>query len=399
MDGLESCALSVSIRGGSRWETPETAGWAHLLEHMVFKGAGNRSAKEIVEAIEAEGGHINAATGYERTAFQVRCLAEGLPLGFEITSDLIHRPTLDPAELEREKQVVAQEIAEAADTPDDRVFDLAQGQAFGDQPLGRPILGSEESLAPATAETLSRFHQSLYAPERLVVSAAGAVDEDAVLRLAERWFGDARSPASLPEPVPAAFRGGALAETRKLEQAHLVMLFPAVGARHDDYFAQRLFAEVLGGGMASRLFQEVREDRGLAYAIDAYAESYEDTGLIGVYAGAAATSARPTAALTLEIIGALAAGPTEAELARAKAQARSGLYMARESPMARAEHAAGQIILFDRVYPVAELAEAIAAVSAGDVARVAARALEGGRAMAVLGPKAAAAAADVVRLN
>jgi predicted Zn-dependent peptidase len=397
MPGLESAALSVTLRGGSRWETPETAGWAHLLEHMVFKGAGPRSAKAIVEAIEAEGGQINAATGYERTGFQVRCLTGGLPLAFEVISDLIRRPALDAAELEREKQVVGQEIAEAADTPDDRVFDLAQGQAFAGQPLGRPILGEEASLAPCDVAALSRFHQALYSPDRLVISVAGATDEDEALALTERWFGDARASDSLPEPADASFKGGALAETRKLEQSHRDMDLPGVGARHDDYFAQRLFSEILGGGMASRLFQEVREERGLAYAIDAYAESYEDVGLIGVYAGAAAKDAAPTARLALEIIEALTEGPTETELARAKAQARAGLFMARESPLARADQAAGQLILFDRLFAVSELAEAVEAVSAADVARIGERALSGGKAMAVLGPKAAAEAADVVR--
>ena len=263
--------------------------------------------------------------------------------------------------------------------------------------MGRPILGEEASLAPCDAAALSRFHQGLYATERLVVSVAGAVGEDEALALTERWFGDARSSGSLPEPAPATFRGGAMAETRKLEQAHSVMLLPGVGARHDDYFAQRLFTEILGGGMASRLFQEAREARGLAYAIDAYAESYEDVGLVGVYAGTAAKDAAPTAALSLQIVADLAAGPTEAELSRAKAQARSSLYMARESPMARAEHAASQLILFDRLFPVAELAGALDAVSASDVARIGQRALEGRKAMAVLGPKSAAAAADIVR--
>ena len=397
MPGLESAALSVTMRGGSRWETPETAGWAHLLEHMVFKGAGPRSARDIVEAIEAEGGQINAATGYERTGFQVRCLKGGLPLAFEVVSDLIRRPVLDPTELEREKAVVGQEIAEAADTPDDRVFDLAQSQAFAGQPLGRPILGEEASLAPCDAPSLSRFHQGLYCPDRLVVSVSGAVGETEALALTERWFGDARASDSLPEPADAAFKGGAVAETRKLEQSHLVMLFPGVGARHDDYFAQRLFSEILGGGMASRLFQEAREARGLAYAIDAYAESYEDVGLIGVYAVTAAKDAPPTATLALEIIEALASGPTQVELARAKAQARAGLFMARESPLARAEQAAGQLILFDRLFPAKELADAVEAVSIADVARIGERALGGGKAMAVLGPKTASAAADVVR--
>jgi predicted Zn-dependent peptidase len=394
MPGLESAALSVVFRGGCRWEDETNAGWSHLLEHMVFKGAGERSARDIVEVIEAGGGNINAATGYERTSFQVRCLSDGLPLAFEVLSDLVRRPTLDADELEREKGVIAQEIAEASDAPDDRVFDLAQTEAFREQPLGRPILGSVESLKPATVSALSAFHRRLYAPERMVVSAAGQVDEDQILALAERWFGDAVPTRDSREPVAAAFAGGNRFEARPLEQAHLVMLVPGVGSRDDDYFAQRLFAEILGGGMASRLFQEVREKHGLAYAIDAYGETYEDVGLIGIYAGADAGDAVKTARLSGEILADFAwSGPTEAELSRAKAQARAQLFMARESPLNRAEQAAGQALLFGHLFSPKVLAASVDAVTAEDIKRVGARALTGA-ATAVLGSKKAAKAAE-----
>ena len=394
MPALESVALSVVIRGGARWETEATNGWSHLLEHMVFKGAGERSARDIVETIEGGGGHINAATGYERTSFQVRCLADGLPLAMQVLADLVRRPLLDAGDLEREKAVIGQEIAEAADTPDDRVFDLAQSAAFAGQSLGRPILGTETGIGTATVETLRAFHAGLYAdPARIVVSAAGAVDEAALLRLAEEAFGDLAPPASpLAAPGPAQFRGGGAAEARRLEQAQLVVLLPGVAAGDRDYFAMRLFAEVLGGGMSSRLFQEVRENRGLAYAIDAYAEHYEDTGVLGVYAGAAAADAPQTAELTAREIAKLAAGPEPAELARAKAQAKAGLFMGREAPLARAEQAAGQLLLFDRLIPPAELARGIDAVTPADISRCGERALSGPRTVAVLGPNRAAGA-------
>jgi predicted Zn-dependent peptidase len=396
MPGLESAALSVVVRGGARWEPPARNGWSHLLEHMVFKAAGPRSAREIVEAIEGEGGHINAATGYERTSFQVRCLKPGLPLAMEVAADLVRHPRLDANDLAREVGVVEQEIAEAADTPDDRVFDLAQGLAFSGQPLGRPILGSNESIGAATAEAMAAFHRGLYAADRLVVSAAGAVDEDALLELAEQRFGDAAPPTDPPpEPEPARFAGGALAEARRLEQAHLVILLPGVGARDPDYFAYRLFAEILGGGMASRLFQEVREERGLAYAIDAYSESFEDSGVLGVYAGCAAADARETASVIADETRRLAEAVKAEELARAKAVAKASLFMGRESPLSRAEQAAGQTLLFGRPFDPAELAVAIDAVGPADLARVGERALASGRAaVAVLGPKRAGAAAE-----
>nr|MBA3812768.1 insulinase family protein [Caulobacteraceae bacterium] len=189
--GFETLALSVVAGRGARWEDAARSGWSHLLEHMVFKGAGDRSARDIVEAIESRGGQLNAATGHERTSFQVRALADGLPLALAVTADLVQRPTLDEGDLAREKRVVGQEIAEAADTPDDQVFELAQAAAFKDQPLGRPILGAAATLEGVTPAALAAWRARIYAPDRLVVSAAGAVEEDDLLALAEREFGGA----------------------------------------------------------------------------------------------------------------------------------------------------------------------------------------------------------------
>lgn len=391
--GFETFALSVVVGRGARYETKSQSGWAHLLEHMVFKGAGARSARDLVEEVEATGGNINAATGHERTSFQIRALARHLPLALSVLSDLVFRPVLDPAELEREKSVIAQEIAEAADTPDDLVFELAQGAAFGDTALGRPILGTVDSVNAADAASLSAFRQQLYAPDRLVVSVAGAVDEHELLTEVERWFGaeTGRGPADF-EPAP--FVGGAHAQSDRLEQAHLVFMLPAGGSRDPDYYALRLFAEALGGGMSSRLFQEAREKRGLAYNIDAFSETYADMGVLGVYAGCAAKDAAETARVCAEQIRALADAPDEAELARAKAQLKGALFMSRESALSRAETAAGQTLLFDRLIPSAELAAGIDAVSVDDLRRVGERALAGASARVVLGPKAAGAAAE-----
>lgn len=395
MPGLETLALSVVMGRGARFETLEQSGWSHLLEHMVFKGAGPRSSRQIVEAIEAEGGQINAATGYERTSFQVRGMADVLTLGLEICADLIRRPTLAAEDLVREKQVVGQEIAEAADTPDDRVFDLAQAAAFERQPLGRPILGTTESVDAASPARLRAFHHGYYAPERLCVAVAGRVDEDDLLQRVEALFGDMRpSRGDQPTPAAAVFSGGDRQEQRRLEQAQLVLLLPGVGLHDRHYFTARLFAEVLGGGMASRLFQEVREKRGLAYAIDSYAEAYEDVGLLGVYAGLAAEDAGAAAALIAEEIVKLAERVSETELARAKAQLKAHLYMGLESPLTRAEHAAGQAFLFNRLMPAQELAAAIEATTPHDFRTYGEAALSRRRrALATLGSKRAGEAA------
>jgi predicted Zn-dependent peptidase len=392
--GYETLALTVAAGRGARTEDEAHSGWSHLLEHMVFKGAGGRGAREIVEAIEARGGSLNAATGYERTSFQVRALAGDLALGLELTADLVLHPTLDAGDLEREKQVVAQEIAEAADTPDDLVFELAQGAAFAGQPLGRPILGAPASIGTAEPASLEAWRARTYAPDRLVIAAAGAVDEDELFTLAERLFGGA-AVVSPPAPEPARFIGGRAGERRALEQAHLVFLLPGIGVLDPDYFAFRLFAEALGGGMSSRLFQEAREKLGLAYAIDAFAESYQETGLLGVYAGAAPANAAKLADVAAGEILKLAEAPRAAELDRAKAQFKASLFMARESLAARAEQAAAQMLVYGRLLTTAEVAAAIDAVAPADLTRLAGRLLEPKLAApAVLGPARALAAGE-----
>jgi predicted Zn-dependent peptidase len=395
MADLETLAVSVVAGRGARSEAADQSGWAHLLEHMVFKGAGERSARDIVEQIEAAGGQINAATSYERTSFQVRALKGGLQLGLEVLADLVLRPTLDPEELEREKLVIEQEIAEAADAPDDRVFDLAQSRAFAGQPLGRPILGEVHTIALADAESLQAFRIGQYACDRLVVSVAGAVDEDELLALAETLFGR-EAAIEGPTNATAAFTAGFQPEARKLEQAHTVLLLPGVGARDEAYFAQRLFAEALGGGMSSRLFQEARERLGLAYAVDAYGESYAETGMVGIYAGTAAENAPRTAEVAARELVSLTTGVEESELNRCKAQLKASLFMGRESTLARAEQGAGQLLLFDRLFTPAEIADWVDAVSAADIRAFGSKMLDAQAiAGAVLGPKPALKAGEV----
>ena len=387
--GFETLALSVVAGRGARWEDEGRSGWSHLLEHMVFKGAGARDARAIVEEIEADGGQINAATGYERTSFQIRALAGGLPLAMAVTADLVQRPTLDPEDLAREKHVVGQEIAEAADTPDDEVFEIAQARAFKDQPLGRPILGAPDAIAAAEPGTLETWRAGLYAPDRLVISAAGAVDEDALLALAEQGFGSIADPG-LAAPTDAVFSGGPALQRRRLEQAHLVFLLPAPGVLDPAHWALRLFAEILGGGMSSRLFQEARERLGLAYAIDAYADTYADVGLLGVYAGCAPADAGRLAEVVAGEIAALAGEVRPPELARAKAQLKASLFMGRESLTARAEQAAAQVLTFGRLLSPGEISTAIDSVTPEELAQLGGGLLAPSRVtVAVLGAKTA----------
>ncbi|MDQ1154314.1 pitrilysin family protein [Brevundimonas sp. SORGH_AS_0993] len=395
MPGLKTLAVVVTMKGGARWEAENRSGWSHLLEHLVFKGAGDMAAREIVERIEAEGGSINASTGYERTSFEVRGLDGSLPLAMQVLSDLVFRPTLDPAEIEREKDVVAQEIAEAFDTPDDHVFEMVQTRAFAGQPLGRPILGSVASLKPADRATMEDWRARLYSPDRMVVSVSGAVEEGELLALAERWFGQA-TPTPVETPAPAVFVGGHARLTRRIEQANLVFQLPALGATDPALPALRLYGEILGGGMASRLFQSAREARGLAYAIDAYQEPYQDAGVLGVYAGAAAERAGELAEVCAhEVRGLAEAGPTPAEISRAKAVMKAGLWMSDENPMSRAGRNAAQTLIFGAPRSSLSLTEELEGLTIEDVRAVGGRLLASRQAAsAVLGPKAAATAGE-----
>jgi predicted Zn-dependent peptidase len=396
MPELRTLALVVAVEGGARWEPKARSGWSHLLEHLVFKGAGQMSARDIVERIEAEGGSINAATGYERTSFEVRGLAGSLPLAMRVVSDLLFRPTLAETEIEREKDVVGQEIAEAYDTPDDHVFEMAQTRAFAGQALGRPILGSVASLKPADRDSVGDWRARLYSPDRMAVAVSGAVDEAELLALAERWFGtETATPAERPKA--ARFVGGAAKLGRRIEQANLVLQLPGVSATDPDLAAMRLLTEILGGGMASRLFQSAREERGLAYAVDAYHEPYADIGVLGIYAGCAADRAEALARVCADEVKALALdGPTETELARAKTVLTAGLWMSDESPMSRAGRLAAQTLIHGRPVSSDDLAAAMAAIGHDDLRRVAGRLLDSRHAAtAVLGPRAAGGAGDV----
>lgn len=391
--GTRTFALVVAVQGGARWEPLERSGWSHFLEHMVFKGAGDMSPREIVERIERHGGSINAATGYERTAFEVRSVAGTLPMALQVLSDLMFSPTLLPEEIAREKDVVAQEIAEAFDTHDDHVFEMAQAQAFEGQPLGRPILGSNASLAPIDAAQIGQWRRHLYDPSRMVVVVSGAVDEQALLAEAEVRFGQvAASPAQAPEP--ARFVGGHATLTRRIEQANLVFELPCVGVRDESFPAVRLMAEILGGGMASRLFQKAREDLGLAYAIDAWHEGYDELGRVGIYAGSAAEKAAEVAQICARELKDLAEnGVTTDELDRARAVLTAGLWMADESLASRASRLAAQVLTWGQPVPTDDSVARVAAVTAGQVQQAAAQALTPRQsATAVLGPRAAAAA-------
>lgn len=388
MPGLATAAIGVWQRVGARWERAEENGVAHLFEHMAFKGAGTRDARAFAEAIEHAGGAMNAATSYERTTYYARTLAEQAPYVLDLIADILLAPHWNADDLEKEKGVVAQERGEAFDVPDDRVFELHQAALYAGQPLGRPILGEDETVRTLSIASLSAFREAHLSPERLVVSIAGAFDRSAILSAAETRFGAIT--AKPPQPREGAeARAGAVSETRKLEQTHLVMSWPAPPAGAETLYAARLLADIFGGGMSSRLFQEVRETRGLVYAIDAFLDTFEDDGRLMVYAGCSAANAREVATIVRAELESLAdKGPTQAELDRAKTVARAQLLMGLEAPSARAEARAAQAFLRDRLVPFDEIRSRIEQVSAETIRDLARAALAGPACAAAIGPKA-----------
>ncbi|WP_420137628.1 M16 family metallopeptidase [Sphingomonas sp.] len=391
MAGVETAAVGLYAAVGARSEPEGLTGLAHMVEHMVFKGAAGRDARSLAEDIEDVGGSLNAWTARDQTVFNARLLAGDLPLGVEIIADLIRAPHFDADELEREKSVVLAELGEARDTPDDIVFDHLQAAAFPGQSLGRPVLGDETSIAAIDAAALRGWLADQYRPDALVLAAAGKVDEDAFLRQVEARFGDMAVGAP-PAVPPAAFTAGVHHDVRRFDQLHVALAFPGVGYLDADVHALGVFAGAAGGGASSRLFQEVREKRGLAYSVYSWNHSYADTGVFGVYLAASRRDGAKALTLTREVLARTAEELTEAELQRAKIQAKAGLLMGAESVQARCDNLARGIQIHGRIAPLHESVERFEAVTLAQARAAGAAALAGGEALATVGGKLAKAA-------
>jgi predicted Zn-dependent peptidase len=395
MDSVETLSIGVWADVGTRNEPADINGVSHLLEHMAFKGTERRSAREIAEEIEAVGGHLNAYTAREQTAYYAKILAGDLPLAVDIIADILQHSTFDSEELARERAVVLQEIGQAEDTPDDIVFDHFQAAAFPDQPMGRPVLGKAEIVGSLSGETIRSYMRRHYAPGRLVLAAAGQVDHERLVDLARPRFVDlVESGPSAPEP--ARYIGGEIRVERDLEQVHVVLGLPGMGYLDPDYYALGLLSTLVGGGMSSRLFQEIREKRGLVYSIYSFASSFRDGGLFGVYAGTGEKEAAEILPLVIEELNRVPATVTEEELARARAQAKAGVQMARESTSNRAEQLATQLLIYNRPVPADEIVARIEAVDIAHLARIARRLTAGAPTLAALGPLGRLARLDQV---
>lgn len=385
MDTVETVTLGAWVETGSRDEPAALNGISHFLEHMVFKGTARRSARDIAEEIEAVGGHINAYTSRENTAFYAKVLKGDVGLAVDLVSDIMMHATMDPTEFEREKSVICQEIHQAHDTPDDVVFDLFQEIAFPEQPLGRPVLGTEDVVRSLTRDDIQSYLKNEYTAPETVFCAAGRVDHDALVDMIGDAFGSLSAQGRTGR-TQARYKGGDQLLARDLEQLHLVLGFDGIGYKDDAFYAASIFSTLFGGGMSSRLFQEIREARGLAYSIYSFLSCYEDAGLFGIYAG---TSADETA----ELIPVIAAEAhkvidhiDEAEMTRARAQLKASILMARESTSSRVEQLSRQVMLFGRHLPVEEIVANVEAVDMNAVKSVAAQLFSGTPTVTAVGP-------------
>ncbi len=386
MPGLESAAIGVWVLSGGRHERAEENGIAHFLEHMAFKGTARRSAVQIAEAIEDVGGYMNAYTSREATAYYARVLGADVPLALDVIGDIVLNSVFDAREIELERGVILQEIGQAADTPDDIIFDWLQERAYPGQPLGRPILGPSEAVRRFGRGDMEGFVKRHYSPGNMILSAAGAVDHDELVRLAEDMFG-AMIPADVPPLEAACFEGGDLRVEKQLEQAHFALAFEGPRITDPAIHTAQVYAAALGGGMSSRLFQEIRERRGLCYTIFAQAGAFSDTGMMTIYAGTSGDQIGELVGLTLDEMKRAADDMSEAELARARAQLKAGLLMGLESPSNRAERLARMLQIRGRIPPPEEVVAEIDAVSVADVREMAGHMVAEARtALALYGP-------------
>jgi predicted Zn-dependent peptidase len=386
MPHLESASLGIWIGSGSRDEAPDEHGISHLLEHMAFKGTKRRNARQIAGEIEAVGGDLNAATSAESTTYYARVLKPDVPLALDVLSDILSQPTFDAEELRREQNVIVQEIGATEDAPDDLVFDRLQETAFPKQPVGRSILGTPESVRSFNPTRLRGYLSRNYRAPDMIVAAAGAVEHTAVVAEVERRFASFAGPAA-PVPQPAHFHGGTRVETRDLEQVHIALALQGVPVRDEQLYSLQVFTSVLGGGMSSRLFQEVREKRGLCYTINAFHMPYSDTGLFALYAGTDEADAPELMRVVIDQISNATETLNGTEVARAKAQLKTGLLMALESSEARIGQLGRQMLAYGRPIPLDEIVGKVDAVTV-DGARAAGRMLirRSPPAIAALGP-------------
>lgn len=363
---VETASIGIWVKCGARDEVVETNGIAHFLEHMAFKGTQTRSAKEIAETIESVGGYLNAYTSREATAYYAHVMKEDVPLALDILQDILNNSTFDPEELEKEREVILQELGQSYDTPDDIIFDYFQETAYPNQSMGRPILGPASNIKSFDRSMIANFMAAHYCPTKMVLASAGNVDHDALCKLAATYFGNLPV-LPLKAKIASQYTGGHFYENRTLEQAHIVVGMKGVNSYSPDYYIMNIYAAVLGDGMSSRLFQEIREKRGLVYSIYSFHSSYSDTGTFGIYSGCDPQKVPELIPAVLNELKRFPFTLTLEETKKAKNQLKARLTMSLESTSGRCQRLANQLLIFDRDIPQAEITAKIESVSQEDI--------------------------------
>ena len=385
MPGLETVSMGIWNFVGGRDELENVNGVAHLLEHMAFKGTKSRSALQIAETIENVGGDINAYTSKEITAYYVKLIAEDLPLGIDILTDILQNSTFAEDELNRERGVVLQEIGMYLDQPDDMIFDYWQEKAYPNQSMGRSILGKTDIIKNITRDQVKDFMTSHYNPNKMIVSAAGKINHDEFVEQISK------SCVNLPIGItnnrePSKYFSGEYREEKDLEQIHLLLGFEGIDYHSEDYYSLLVYSSLLGGGMSSRLFQEIREKRGLVYGISSFSSSYTDTGLFGIYAGTGNTQIEELIPVLCDELKNSPNSISEKEINRGKAQLKASLMMGRESAFRRCESAARQLLVFNKVIDPIDTIKQIDAVSKDTVQKIAKKIVSGAMTISSIGP-------------
>lgn len=385
MPEIATATLGVWVGTGSRHEQPHEHGLSHLIEHMAFKGTARRSARQIAEDIENVGGDINAATSVEYTSYTARVLGENVDVALDVLGDILINSAFDAGELAREKGVILQEYAAVEDTPDDLIYDAFMETAFAGQAVGRPILGTPDTIKSFDEATIRTFLAREYTPGKMVLAAAGDVDHAQIVDLAERLFGGMPA-VEARQPEAGHYTGGERRISRKLEQANLVLGLPGLSFKDPGYYATHLFAHMLGGGLTSRLWHEVRETRGLAYSIDSFHWPFSDCGLFGIGAGTAGSDVRELMDVTLACMAQATKDISEIELIRAKAQMKVALLTALETPGGRIERVARQLLSWGRVVESEEIVRKVDALEVDHVREAGRCLLQGAPTLAAIGP-------------
>ena len=370
MTNFKTATLGIWIRAGGRHEIKRENGIAHFLEHMAFKGTKSRTSFQIAETIENVGGYINAYTSREITNYYCRVLAEDVPLALDVISDIVLNSTLEPAEVDVERGVILQEIGQSNDTPDDIIFDWLQETAYPNQPYGRSILGTIDNVNKFSQEDLISFIRTHYSPNRMILCAAGDINHEELVKLSEKHF--SKLPRKLePGIVPGNFVGGERRVNKDLEQAHFALSFESVSTKHKDLFVSQIFAVIMGGGMSSKLFQEIREKRGLCYSIFSTIDAGSDTGTFTIYAGTSEDKIGELATVIIDELRRSVDMFSQKDLEKARSQIKASLLMGLESTSNRCERLARTLSIWNRVVPLAETVERINEVSLLDLRKFA----------------------------